>query len=274
MKRDAVLAAFRHQKGPHLPYQVEMTREIKTRLCSRVGVAELDFGSWVGNYCEKVDIGETGVLNARGMYTDDFGVAWDRSGLDKDIGTIHNPILGEPVLGAYKFPVADTERARALLKAEANIPAGRAVFAKIGTTLFERAWSLTGFENFLMYLAVEQDFAREVLRNVCDHRLALVEAVLDLPFQGFYFGDDYGQQTGTLFSPETFRTVIKDELARLFAPVRAAGKLVVLHSCGNILTFLDDLVEIVLDGYQTVQPEEIGRRRVGKECRSRWSPYH
>lgn len=72
---------------------------------------------------------------------------------------------------------------------------------------------------------------------------------------GFYFGDDYGQQSGALFGAATFRALIRPELERLFAPIRRAGKLIVLHSCGNVELFLDDLIEIGLDGYQTVQPE-------------------
>jgi uroporphyrinogen decarboxylase len=252
---EAVADAFAHRNPQSLPYHIEMTRDIKSKLCATVGIPEESFGDWIGNYCDKIDIGDGGIDGPGGIHTDDFGVAWDRSGQDKDIGTIVAPVLPHAALGAYKFPLPDITKARNLVGGAVQRNGDRALFAKIGMTLFERAWSLCGFENFLMHLVSEEDFVAEILRKVCDHRLALVASVLELPIVGFYFGDDYGQQGGTLFGLPTFRTLIKPELARLFAPIKAAGKLVVLHSCGNIEAFLDDLVEIGLDCYQTVQPE-------------------
>jgi uroporphyrinogen decarboxylase len=41
----------------------------------------------------------------------------------------------------------------------------------------------------------------------------------------------------------------------MFAPVRQAGKLVFLHSCGRVAELFDDLVEIGLNGFNPFQPE-------------------
>ncbi len=254
-RRAAVLSAFRHEPPERLPYHIEMTGELRDRVAAQAGVAPGDIGEWLGNYCEKADIGDGGAQGPDGIFRDDFGVEWDRSGADKDIGIIRNPRIGEPTDPPPEFPAPDLARARARVQAALARGADAALFVKLGTTLFERAWSLCGLENFLMHLLAEPDFAAELLRRVCDHRLALVEAVLDLPVDGFYFGDDYGQQGGALFGLDAFRSLIRPQLSRLFAPIRRAGKLIVLHSCGNISLFLDDLVEIGLDGYQTVQPE-------------------
>ena len=40
------------------------------------------------------------------------------------------------------------------------------------------------------------------------------------------------------------------------------------------LQHAEELLEIVSDGYQTLYEKRSEERRVGKECRSRWSPYH
>lgn len=268
LRRETVLAALRHEPTETIPYHIELTRDIRKSLCARIGVAEAGLDAWMGNYCAKVDLGGKGTSIAEGIHRDDFGVEWDRNGLDKDIGTVRDPVYPDPSFGDRGLPDPDTASARANAERAALAAGDAALFGKIGATLFERAWSLCGFENFLMYTASDPDFAAELLRRVCGHQLALVEAVLDLPLQGFYFGDDYGQQGGTLFSLETFRSLIKPELARLFGPIKKAGKLVVLHSCGNIGAFLDDLIEIGLDAYQTVQPEvydfALLKRRYGK----------
>jgi uroporphyrinogen decarboxylase len=70
-----------------------------------------------------------------------------------------------------------------------------------------------------------------------------------------------------LFSPKTWRALIKPRLARLFAPFREAGLPVIMHSDGSIGAILPDLVEIGLTVYNPVQPEVVDlawlRRRFG-----------
>jgi uroporphyrinogen decarboxylase len=56
-------------------------------------------------------------------------------------------------------------------------------------------------------------------------------------------------------SPETWRRFIKPGLAKMFERVKKSGKVVALHSCGDINKILGDLIDIGLDIYQTVQPE-------------------
>ncbi len=256
-RREAVLCALGHKRADRLPYHIEMTADLHHRVAERVGVRPEAVADWLGNYCAKVDIGEGGAAEPGGIFRDDFGVRWDRSGADRDIGIIVAPVVPAPDMARIQLPAPNPTEARARAVAAARKARERdvALFAKIGMTLFERAWSLCGLEVFLEYLLTEPDFVAELLRRICDHRLALVNAVLDLPVDGFYFGDDYGQQTGALFSLPTFRSLIRPQLERLFAPIRRAGKRIVLHSCGNVELFLDDLIEIGLDAYQTVQPE-------------------
>jgi uroporphyrinogen decarboxylase len=74
---------------------------------------------------------------------------------------------------------------------------------------------------------------------------------------GGYFGDDYGGQKNLLFSPRSWRRLIKPRLARLFAPFVEAGLPVILHSDGQIAAILPDLVEIGLTALNPVQPEVI-----------------
>jgi uroporphyrinogen decarboxylase len=58
-----------------------------------------------------------------------------------------------------------------------------------------------------------------------------------------------------LFSPTAWRRLIKPRLARLFAPFRARGLPVLMHSDGQIQKILPDLVEIGLTTLNPVQPE-------------------
>jgi len=127
--------------------------------------------------------------------------------------------------------------------------------AKIGMLLFERAWSLRGMENLLVDMYENGEFVTALLGKITDYNLSIINEALKYDFDGFYFGDDYGQQRGMIMSPESWRLFFKPCLAKMFEPIKSKGLPVMLHSCGNIEQILPDLIEIGLDVYQTVQPE-------------------
>lgn len=102
---------------------------------------------------------------------------------------------------------------------------------------------------------VRRAFAHALPGQIADWNARVLAVALKTSVDGVYLGDDYGQQGGLLMSPAMWRAFIKPHLAACIAQAHAAGKVVALHSCGNILPILDDLVEIGLDAYQTVQPE-------------------
>jgi uroporphyrinogen decarboxylase len=117
----------------------------------------------------------------------------------------------------------------------------------------------------LMYLAMEEDFVKEVLDGVLAYNLKIIDTVIDTGIDGFYFGDDYGQQSGLMMSPAMWRKFFREGLATMFSRVKSSGKIVALHSCGNIADLLPDLVDIGLDIYQTVQPELYDLRTLKSE---------
>ena len=125
----------------------------------------------------------------------------------------------------------------------------------LGFALFERAWSLRGFEQFFMDIALDPGFAADLLDRITEIQLVLIRRFIDLGVDGGYFGDDYGAQKGLLFAPRTWRQLIKPRLARLFAPFREAGLPILMHSDGQIQQILPDLVEIGLTALNPVQPE-------------------
>ena len=62
-------------------------------------------------------------------------------------------------------------------------------------------------------------------------------------------------QTGLIMGGDHWRRFFKPRLARMFQPVRQAGKCVQLHSCGRVQELFDDLVEIGLNLFNPFQPE-------------------
>ena len=253
MKKERVQAAISHIQPDITPYNIELCSTLADAVCKQCGIPKAELYHWLGNHIEKISYNR-GTLEGD-IYTDEFGVQWDRSGADKDIGIIHNYLLTEPSMGGYALPEPDLAFVRQSTEKAVENNADTFKFGKIGTALFERAWSLRGFENFLMDLACEDEFVAELLDKITDFQLSILDTALEYDIDGIYLGDDFGTQNGLLMSPDTWRRHFKPRFAQIFDRTKRAGKIAALHSCGDITLILDDLIEIGLDIYQTVQPE-------------------
>jgi hypothetical protein len=65
---------------------------------------------------------------------------------------------------------------------------------------------------------------------------------------------DFGHKTGPFVGPEMFRRYfLEANKARVRRLHRDFGKKVILHSCGNVNSYLDFFAEIGIDGYQSIQ---------------------
>lgn len=265
MKRERVKAAVAHTQTGFVPYNIELTSEELAKVAKYTGVRKEDFYDWVGNHIEKASCNIGGSYIRQGFFRDEFGVVWDRSGLDKDIGNVNEILLKEPDLSGYCFPEPDCDVIQRTVKK--LVENGKDTFkvAKIGLSFYERAWSLRGMENLLMDFILEPAFAEELFENILHYNLKVIDVAVGFDIDGFYFGDDYGQQTGLIMSPEIWRRFIKPGLAAMFERVKRSGKVVALHSCGNIEKLFGDLIDIGLDIYQTFQPEVYDIEKIKSE---------
>lgn len=131
----------------------------------------------------------------------------------------------------------------------------RFVIPNFGFALFERAWSLRGFQQFMLDLAMYPAFSETLLERITEVQSALALRFVELGVDGGYFGDDLGAQRGMLFSPEVWRKVFKPRMRRLFSIFTDAGLPVILHSDGDIREIIPDLIEIGLTALNPCQPE-------------------
>jgi uroporphyrinogen decarboxylase len=184
-----------------------------------------------------------------------YGSTWR---VDQKPVHLVEPILKQPSLRGFTFPdpellfPGDWEReARQRLDANADC----FNVGCIGYGLWERAWALRGFAEALMDMAAEPEFFEDLMGALAEHQLRLLDRVLALPIDGVMFSDDYGAQQGVIMGPERWRTMIKPPLARLYARVKAAGKVIIAHCCGSAADIIPDLIEIGLDVLESVQPE-------------------
>ena len=253
-KRDVVIEALEFRPPPYVPWAWSMTRQCAERMREHLGTDDLS--GFVGSHVLPLgaDIGRFEDLGS-GRFRDAYGVVWDRS-IDKDIGTpLDWPIREPSDLDTYDWPDAACEPD--LAETPARIAAAPDLFRcyMIGFSLYERAWTLRGMSDLLMDMVARPEFVERLLDAIVDHNLKQIRRALTLDIDAMYFGDDYGMQTGLIMGIDHWRHFIRPRLARMFAPVREAGKYVFLHSCGRVIELFDDLVEIGLSCFNPFQPE-------------------
>jgi len=189
-----------------------------------------------------------------GYFKDIYGVIWNRTGADKDIGVIDNYVISEPSLKGFKLPEVNSEL---LHKNYAWLAGNKTQFTmgSVGFSLFERAWTLCGMENVLMYMICEKQFLHDLLDMICERNLKVVDIAMQYDLDSFYFGDDWGQQKGLIMGPDHWREFIKPRLKKMYGAVKKQGRYVAQHSCGDIGAVFPDVIECGLDIYNTFQPE-------------------
>lgn len=255
--RARVLAALRFERPRPVPYSVDFTAQMLEKMVDYTGNPR--FLETVGNAIASSYLIKPEEEIAPEFFQDEFGVVWNKSGADKDIGVVDEYRIKSPdALDAYAFPPVDEAYIRGRMDALMRARGDRFTVAAIGFSLFERAWTLYGMENLLCEMVAEPEFVHELMERITRRNLRVLDIALEYDIDCFHFGDDWGQQKGLIMGPTHWRTFIKPYLARLYARVHAAGKFVSQHSCGDIRSVMDDLHEIGLNMYQTFQPEIYG----------------
>ena len=185
----------------------------------------------------------------------------DILGCTWDMGSTHHLVgwpLQEPCLGEYRLPDLRPYYEQDLYPAwEEEIAASQDSF-RIGIHvfgLFERAWSLRGFENWLMDLALEEEFAEELLDHITEWILQSIDLMAAAPIDAVLLTDDHAAQRGMIMGAERWRKLFKPRWREIFDRVHHYGLYTILHMCGDNHEVIPDLIEVGLDCMESCQPE-------------------
>ncbi len=262
--KERVTAALRFEEADAIPYNVSVDPEVAARLDAHYGARERwpryeNHFAGSGWQWRTVELGG-------GRFQDAFGVVWDNS----NIFHIHEPLLKEPSLEGVTFPEIVREEEMPALREWCRQNADRFTLYGLGMLFFERAWALRGFENILMDFALSPAFVEELFDRLMYLHLDALDRLLAIPeLDAIRFGDDFGQQRGLIMGPQHWRRYLKPRLARMYGKVRAAGKVVAIHSCGDNSEILGDLIDIGVQILNPAQPEAMDlyalKRQYGRQ---------
>ncbi len=131
---------------------------------------------------------------------------------------------------------------------------------------------MRGFDQWLMDLAADPAFAEAYMDRILEIWLAeavgMVEATRGLADIVIY-ADDIAFQNGPMVSANMYRKFFKPRQKQVFDMMAASGMKVLYHTCGSILTLLDDLVDM---GVEAINPVQVSAKGMDDtvELKKRW----
>ena len=135
------------------------------------------------------------------------------------------------------------------------------------THMYEDAWQVRGYEEFLVDMIAEPEWAHFILDRFMERNKLAAVAAAKAGADELYTGDDVANQNTLMFSIEHWREFIKAKWAEVYAAARAIKPDIQIwyHSDGNITDIIPELIEIGVTVFNPLQPEcvdllEIKRR--------------
>jgi uroporphyrinogen decarboxylase len=205
---------------------------------------------------------------------DEWGCVWENIGIS-NLGQVKHPAL-EDWAGWPKLHIPDIRDPKRWANlAGARERAGDQFLMAYGVSLYERVHFLRGLENAWVDIHTAQEELTRLIDLLVDMNLHAIERYAAAGADGYMWCDDWGLQNQLMISPDSWREIWKPRYARVYRAAHDAGLLTFLHSCGDISSILDDLIEAGLDVIQMDQQENMGVDRLGAEFGGRitfWCP--
>jgi len=155
----------------------------------------------------------------------------------------------------FRFPPVDDDKHYGRIRAFRARHPEAAVFTDnfgvqdLPTT---QIWEMS---KFMMAMVDAPEVVHEFQRRFCDWTIEIARRSVAAGSDIIMLYDDYGYTNRTLISMKMWREFTLPHLRRQIAAIHEFGGLVMLHSCGFQLPFLDHYVDAGLDILQAFQPK-------------------
>ena len=200
---------------------------------------------------------------------DELGITWHKVFFDGGFYWEQStyPLVDASIedLDAYPWPDLRDPRRFAGLEEEARRLFYETPYAIVGDCRYKNFWEpatwLLGYERALLALLTEQDFMRALFEKLYALNEAAATGFLNIagPYlTAIRCSDDLGTQESLMMSPDTYRTVIKPFHKRFYSHIkRYTDAKIILHTDGNIVALLDDLIDAGVEVLNPVQTSAI-----------------
>jgi uroporphyrinogen decarboxylase len=190
----------------------------------------------------------------------------ERSWPDEHSGTITSRLEFE----AYRWPEVKEFDFHPFEYLNRNLPDGMGLIACHGGGVFEHLSWIMSFEGLCTALYEDPDLVRDVANSIGKVQQEFYRNLLDLSnLVAVFPGDDMGYRKATMISPDLLRRHVLPWHKRFAKMTHDRGLPYFLHSCGNVLGIMEDLIDDVgIDGKHSyedaVVPVQEFQSRYGK----------
>ena len=114
---------------------------------------------------------------------------------------------------------------------------------------------MAGTDTVLIAMYEEPEWVQDMFNTYLDRCIALFQRIWDAGyrFDAISWPDDMGYKGTTFFSKEMYRELLRPVHQRAVEWAHNKGIWAHLHSCGDIMTFVDDLVGIGIDALNPLE---------------------
>lgn len=198
----------------------------------------------------------------------EWGVIWKISGTKSEDKTFGHPIKGPfeddwDALNNYQIPDASNPERYRLIKSKLWKRLGRKRFSigSIGVNgFFNLCTQLRGFNNLLVDFARNADKIERMVDLILPFYLTQIEKLKENypDLDAIMWADDMGTQKSPFMSPRIYKKFFKDAYKKCINLTHDYGMDFILHSCGQILEIIPDLVEAGVDVFEFDSPHMTG----------------
>ena len=114
---------------------------------------------------------------------------------------------------------------------------------------------MVGTERLLMAIMTDPEWCMDIFNFTLDLSMTMMQMVWDegYTFDSVFWCDDLGYKNNTFFSVDTFREVLLPAQRRAVEWAHAKGIYAHLHSCGNVMPYVPDFVDIGIDALNPLE---------------------
>jgi uroporphyrinogen decarboxylase len=190
-----------------------------------------------------------------------FGITFNREagddkfGVDEAIrGPLENATTPAEILD-YNWPDPKWFDCDALVE-ECEMNKDRYIVGGFWSGILGHSYRMIGFENFLLQSALNPELVKTLIDRMTEFYLELNERLfraLNGKMDVWFFGNDFGSQSGMLISPDQFDDLFSDNYRALTELAKSYDMSVMSHSCGSIRPLIARFIDIGIDIIDPVQ---------------------
>jgi len=258
---EAFLRCIRREGTPERVHFIELFLDVEVQqaVCDRFGlIADLDFGDpW---FWQKREVRLQRFLGYDYVRCGVEGLEWplhwgstedtaaiQRAGGRRYVDEHRGPIASWEEFERYPWPDPSRASCRSLEWYEANLPDDMCVLGGGGFAHFAEflVW-LMGYETLCVALYEQRDLVAAIADRLLQTFDALARQITSFSRVAALWGsDDMGFRSGPLIKPDDLRQFVLPGHRRMAEIAHDTGRPYLLHSCGNLATVMDDLLDVV-----------------------------